>query len=129
MKPRHLPLRLFDRHAVWLEAATNEERTLANEYRCALYRFFDFEGELLYAGISKDLPTRWDWHRCRTAWYSQAQYLAVSFYPERAEAERAEAACIRREQPQFNKSRPKSRPGWRAEDDVLFAPPPAQFAD
>ncbi|MDG9701713.1 GIY-YIG nuclease family protein [Streptomyces sp. DH37] len=131
MKPRHLPLRPFDPHAVWLEAVTDQERKLQKSaiYGCALYRFYDASRSPLYIGISRNLPDRWNWHRCNTDWQARARYVAVSFYPTRYGAYVAEAAAIRRENPQFNVMRPKPRRGWRAVDESLYIPPPPQLAD
>jgi hypothetical protein len=130
MKPTHLPLRPFDAGAVWLEAVTLKERELQNTYRCGLYRFYDVDHVLLYVGISRNLPDRWNWHRYKTDWYSQARYVAVSFYPEREDAFRAEAATIRTQNPLFNVLRCKPhRSKKHRVDDSLYAAPPAQFAD
>lgn len=124
MEPRHLPPRAFDSYAVWLEAVTSEERALAKTYRCALYRFYDADRALLYVGISCNLPNRWDWHRCRTTWYSTARFVAVSFYPERRDALRAESATIRAQSPAFNVLRPKThRSRKHRTDDSQFAAP------
>jgi hypothetical protein len=129
MNQVHLPLRSFDVQAVWLEAVTDEERALAKTYDTALYRFYDKRHVLLYVGVSRSLPDRWNWHRCRTDWYARASLLALSFYPSRYDAFRAEAAAIRTQHPQFNTLRYRTRSTYPAADDPAWAPPPPQFKD
>lgn len=129
MEPKHLPLRPFNASAVWLEAVTTEERELSRQYRCGLYRFYDTNRVLLYVGISRNFPDRWNWHRCKTSWYSQARYVATSFYPERQDAFRAEAAAIRAQNPLFNVLRCKPhRSKKHRVDDAMHAPPAARLA-
>lgn len=123
MNQQHLPLRSFDAQAAWLEAVTGEERTLARTYDSALYRFYDLSGVFLYVGVSRSLPDRWNWHRCRTQWYAHAQYVALSFYSSRDDAFRAEAASIRTHHPEFNAIRCKTRSKYRPADDPAWVPP------
>jgi predicted GIY-YIG superfamily endonuclease len=130
MKPTHLPLRPFDADAVWLAAVTNEERELQHAYRCGLYRFYDADRALLYVGISRNLADRWNWHRCKTDWYSRARYVALSFYPDRHDAFRAEASAIRAQNPLFNVLRCKpARSKKDRVDDSLYAPPLARLPE
>jgi predicted GIY-YIG superfamily endonuclease len=129
MKPTHLPLRPFDAGAIWLEAVTDDERELQRTYRCGLYRFYDANRALLYVGISRNLADRWNWHRCKTAWYSRARYVALSFYPQREDAFRSEAAAIRTQNPLFNTQRYKPHLSKkRSGDDSLHAPPAVRLA-
>ncbi|WP_327223072.1 GIY-YIG nuclease family protein [Streptomyces platensis] len=128
MEPMHLPLRPFDPHAIWLEAVTDQERGLQRRYDCSLYRFYSADQELLYVGISRNLPDRWNWHRLKTAWYSRARHVAVSFYAERGDAFRAESAAIRTQDPLHNVMRPKPKRAKRDRtDDALHAPPAPDF--
>jgi|1185.fasta_scaffold03481_5 hypothetical protein len=127
MNQLHLPPRAFDAQAVWLEAVTAEERELAATYNTALYRFYDASNALLYVGISRSLPDRWNWHRCRTDWYARAHSVALSFYPSRRDAFRAEAAAIRTQHPQFNILRSRTRSVYPSADDPNWAPPQPEF--
>lgn len=129
--PLHLPARAFDCWAVWLEALTPQERELTlngpRKWATAVYQFFDADHALLYVGVSRSLADRWDYHRCRTAWYSQAKWVALSFYPERHLAFRAENGVIVRDNPQFNVIRPNPRRGRWNTANPLDAPPAVAF--
>jgi hypothetical protein len=130
MEPKHLPLRPFDWGAVWLEAVTAEERELSRQYDCGLYRFYDANQVLLYVGISRNFPDRWNWHRCKTEWYSRARFVTTSFYPTRRDAFRAEASTIRAQNPLFNVLRCKpARSKKDRVDDSLYAPPLARLPE
>lgn len=127
MNQVHLPPRPFDAQAVWLEAVTNEERELAGLYDTALYRFYDADNALLYVGVSRSLPDRWNWHRCRTGWYARARLVSLSFYPSRRDAFCAEAAAIRTQHPLFNILRCRTRSSYPPADDPFWAPPLPEF--
>jgi predicted GIY-YIG superfamily endonuclease len=72
----------------------------------ALYRHLDPRGELLYVGITTDLPRRWAQHRELSLWARFVSYTHVCWYSTRAEAEAAERSAIRYEEPLFNTKRP-----------------------
>jgi hypothetical protein len=101
MKPKHFPARSFDRTADWPGWLTSEERALGHG---GLYRFYDADRELLYVGISRQMTVRWSAHRNTAAWWSRAEYVAVSYFPPgcRVYEDMAEKASIAHEQPPFN---------------------------
>ncbi|WP_331763126.1 hypothetical protein OG571_47315 (plasmid) [Streptomyces sp. NBC_01369] len=70
----------------------------------ALYRSFDAEGQLLYAGISGRLPVRWREHSrdYATRWWPEVRSNTVEWFLTRVEAERAEREAIRTEEPLHN---------------------------
>lgn len=81
--------------------------------RTALYRMFGAEDLLIYVGISKDFGRRWAQHAVVQPWYPEIQRQTVDWYPSRDEAEAAEIAAIKVEQPKYNKQHalkpPRSR--------------------
>lgn len=79
----------------------------------ALYRHFDADGRLLYAGISASPIKRLAEHQS-SAWFGDIRRVDIVMYPDRAAAEVAERAAIRDEYPVHNKHRTfrrKARPG------------------
>lgn len=72
--------------------------------RTALYRFYGQDGELLYVGITKRLQIRWREHarNYATTWWPKVRSNTVHWYPNRAEAGRAERQAIRTEGPLYN---------------------------
>lgn len=77
--------------------------TMAPPPKVNLYRYFDSSGRLLYAGITEDLGYRAVLHRRGSAWMDLAAGSQIVHFETRAEAEQAEAAAIKAEQPLFNK--------------------------
>lgn len=69
----------------------------------ALYRWWDDGDGLLYIGITGHLGGRTDAHAAGSSWMEFAVRSTVERYPNRAEAEAAEEAAIKAEQPLFNK--------------------------
>lgn len=70
--------------------------------RTELYRAFDFEGRLLYVGISFSAIGRLWQHRNRAEWFSRATQVKIENYPTRDAALAAETNAIKTEKPLFN---------------------------
>lgn len=68
----------------------------------ALYRFFDKYGELLYVGITMDLPARMGSHRREKPWWTDVAWIEIEHYDNRAAALDAEATAIKSEGPRYN---------------------------
>jgi hypothetical protein len=62
--------------------------------RTALYRVYD--------GISKDFGSRWKTHARNQPWWPEVRHQTVTWYDSRKEAEAAETAAIKAEQPKYN---------------------------
>lgn len=72
------------------------------EESTALYRHYDWEGALLYVGISNDALRRLCQHSERAKWYRQVAKVEIQWLPSRREALEAEARAIRLENPVWN---------------------------
>lgn len=122
MDPKHFRARPFDRHADWPGWLTSEERAYGDS---GLYRFYDSERRLLYVGISRHVEVRWSAHRNTAKWWPQAEYVAVSFFPDGCGVwpDLAEKASIAHEDPPFN-SNHKHPPRATAERLLPYLPPP-----
>jgi len=74
---------------------TPEERYAWREQQpTALYRLYDEDGVLLYAGITYDVPARWRHHRRHKAWWPQVARKQLVWFSTRREAEEAEIHAI-----------------------------------
>jgi predicted GIY-YIG superfamily endonuclease len=71
--------------------------------RCALYRWRDEQGTLLYIGITHDVARRDAGHAAKSPWWCFAQRQSAEWFPNRADAETAEREAIRNEAPLFNR--------------------------
>ena len=69
--------------------------------RNVLYRFYADE-DLLYVGITLNLPARWDAHAKDKPWWSEVTRCTVGHYDSREAAEAAERDAIRAEAPRYN---------------------------
>lgn len=67
-----------------------------------LYRFFDKYGELLYVGITMDLPSRMGNHRREKPWWADAAWIDIQHCDSRGEALDAERMAIKAEKPLYN---------------------------
>ena len=67
-----------------------------------LYRHYDFDGKLLYVGVSNNVIGRWATHKSKNPWADQVAVITVDHYPTREAAENAEADAILAERPRFN---------------------------
>jgi predicted GIY-YIG superfamily endonuclease len=74
---------------------------MAEEY-CALYRFYDETGALLYVGISSDPGRRFAQHRSDKPWWHAITEIRVQPMPSRKAALKAEREAIKNERPRFN---------------------------
>jgi len=85
----------------------------SNAERVALYRFFNSDDELLYAGISADPAFRWKEHRRSKPWAGEVTMRVIEWFPTREEALRAESDVILCERPRYNvsQSRRPDKPG------------------
>jgi hypothetical protein len=72
----------------------------------ALYRVFDADGALLYAGISGAPLSRLASHKGRAAWYQQAARVELQWFGCRVDAIAAENKVIAEESPLHNKLSP-----------------------
>lgn len=109
--------------------------------RTALYRIRGEDNVLLYIGITNSVPFRWNGHQAVQPWWDELRSLTVEWYSTRPQAEEAEKAAIRAEQPKYNvthlkpgrsgreQARPAVRPvGWenitldpRSDDENLVS--------
>lgn len=101
--PHHFPLRPLDRGAPTRELLAPEWQVSPVSFRQILYRFYDASRRPLYIGISGNGSTRLHDHRKVSAWWPQAEYIAISVYGTAADVQLAERAAIRAEQPRFNR--------------------------
>jgi predicted GIY-YIG superfamily endonuclease len=67
-----------------------------------LYRLFNSDGELLYIGITKDLPARLCHHRTRKPWFSEVTRSSTENFANRGELAAAEIRAIQNERPKYN---------------------------
>lgn len=77
----------------------------------ALYRLYDRDGALLYAGIAYIPAQRWTQHAQDKAWWPQVSRKTVQWFPNREAAEDAERAAIKAEKPRHNTLHAESNPG------------------
>jgi Arm DNA-binding domain len=67
-----------------------------------LYRHYDFDGKLLYVGVSHNTIDRWTSHKRKASWVDLIATIRIDHYPTREAAEDAEADAILAERPRFN---------------------------
>ena len=67
-----------------------------------LYRHYDFDGRLLYVGVSNNVIARWTRHKRQAPWIDLVANIRIDHYATREEAEDAEAVAILAEKPRFN---------------------------
>jgi predicted GIY-YIG superfamily endonuclease len=68
----------------------------------ALYRFFDDADQLLYVGLTVNLPTRLRDHHRDKAWWRDVVRMTATWYPTRADVTEAERLAIIDEKPLHN---------------------------
>lgn len=69
----------------------------------ALYRVFGADDLLLYVGISNEFGRRWKEHAKTKPWWLERRRLTVDeWFSSRQDAEAAEIAAIRTENPKYN---------------------------
>jgi len=84
---------------------------------CALYRHFDFEGRLLYVGISVSPMSRLGSHIDGSSWAKRITRVEIEWLDSEDEARTAERRAIRAERPEYNLSQALS--GDAAKDAVV----------
>lgn len=72
--------------------------------RSALYRVFNAEGALLYAGVTANPIQRAGGHQSQSDWFHEAARIEIEWFDSRADAFAAEVAVIREERPRYNTS-------------------------
>lgn len=71
--------------------------------RTCVYRLYDANDGLLYVGITTDTAVRWQAHST-SKWWPEVARKDVTWYAKRADAEAAEIAAIKAEQPAHNRA-------------------------
>lgn len=97
----------------------------------ALYRFFGFDGDLLYVGVSCNFGSRWKDHAASKAWYGDIYYMTVVWYSGDSAAGVAERQAIKAERPRYNVTHnPSRRQGqrWRQRPSAPPSTPEAVAA-
>lgn len=79
-------------------------RDLKMQPEAFVYRFFDFDGALLYVGVTADIRQRWTEHKSSKPWWAEVIGWTVTPYETRAEAELVERLAILCERPTHNKT-------------------------
>ena len=74
----------------------------------ALYRAFDSDKVLLYAGISVQPGVRWQQHANEKTWWERVRLISLTWYETRKAAEKAEDQAISEEKPLFNSRIPRN---------------------
>lgn len=95
------PLRSYRERAPFKTADTPHHLVKPSE--CAVYRFFDRDGALLYVGIAWNPGRRWERHKRESPWFGKARSARVDVYSSEKEALTAERFAIRDEKPLHNK--------------------------
>ncbi|MEU2603238.1 GIY-YIG nuclease family protein [Streptomyces albus] len=75
----------------------------------ALYRLYDVDGRLLYAGISTNPEARWTQHETHKTWWHLVARKTVEWHEDREAALRAEILVAETEKPRFDTSSKKTR--------------------
>ena len=70
--------------------------------RCAVYRTFDTQSQLLYVGCSYDPAERMDEHRRDSRWFPAMEHYSVEWFEDRDKALDAELTAIQTEKPAHN---------------------------
>lgn len=68
----------------------------------ALYRFYDAVGQLLYVGITNNIPRRLGQHSDTKAWFHDTTNITVEHHATRTIALAAEKSAIQVEHPKYN---------------------------
>lgn len=94
-------LRSWSERAPFSTVDTPHDRVAPSE--CAVYRFFDRQGALLYVGIAWNPGRRWERHKRESVWFKDARSATVTVYRTEREALTVERFAIRDEKPLHNK--------------------------
>ena len=68
-----------------------------------LYRVFDLNFRLLYAGITLNMYQRFNGHKHTADWWTHAKHITIERFESRAELMAAERRVIVTERPKYNK--------------------------
>lgn len=74
-----------------------------------LYRLYDVHEQLLYVGITVDLPKRLEKHKRDKSWFEDVAELRTESFESREKAAAAELVAIRTEGPRYNVACPVGR--------------------
>lgn len=97
--------------------------------RTAIYRLYDRDERLLYAGIAYDVKKRWREHALDKPWWGDVRWKTALWHDSRLGAAIEEYSAIKYENPQHNKQRdydrrlgvePTAAPGKHAPRDWPF---------
>jgi predicted GIY-YIG superfamily endonuclease len=72
--------------------------------RTAVYRFYAADGELLYVGLTFDAAARFRTHKQQVLAWHEVSRIELTWYETRADAQIAESAAIRAEDPRWNRT-------------------------
>jgi len=72
------------------------------QYRCAVYRYYDKNGILLYIGHTRNWHGRHAIHERDSPWIALAARSEVQWFETKEEAREAERQAIKRERPIWN---------------------------
>lgn len=81
-------------------------------FRCAVYRCYNAQGELLYVGETNWPKDRMRHHERDKPWWPEVDRIDIVWYGSYREALDAEAAAIAAELPRWNK---RGHPDWQPE--------------
>lgn len=75
-----------------------------------LYRAFNAEGELLYVGISRNVPRRLQNHGVRSFWFNEVTTITITRFEDEDVLRQAELLAITVERPKYNIMSVEKRP-------------------
>lgn len=67
-----------------------------------VYRLYDYRDELLYVGVTGNLPHRMAVHKNKSSWYGEVRRTETTTCPDKAAAYALEAHAIQTENPRHN---------------------------
>lgn len=67
-----------------------------------LYRFYGFDGALLYVGITQNPSRRFEKHKGEKSWWSEISRIELEQHPTRDALATAEREAIKTEKPHYN---------------------------
>lgn len=97
-----------------------------NDHPTALYRLFNRDGQLLYAGITRDVQARMRAHRASKEWWPQVAEQRVEWFPNRPAAAAAEVKALRTERPAYDQSYRQAAGAHLPPRPIAYPPPPSR---
>ena len=82
--------------------AVAETTRNAGSARTALYRMYDAAGDLLYVGMSRNLPSRITMHVTEKSWWETVARIEVQHFESREKARQEEKRAIAEDAPLWN---------------------------